>query len=50
MPTDITTSANPAQPKRWSDSEVRRVSRVLQILIDIDQRKKRQAKNEAKDK
>ena len=50
MPTPNTIQSEPNQPKHWSDFEVKRVSRVLQILIDIDQRKKRQAKNEAKDK
>ncbi len=49
MRTNTTASASPAQPKRWSDAELRRASRVLQILINIDQRQKRKA-NEPKNK
>jgi len=38
QPPSKTTNANQAKP--WSDAELRRVARVFELLIRIDQRKK----------
>lgn len=43
-----TNNPQPSQTQLWSDAELRRVSRVFEVLINVDKRTKNRKRNEPK--